>query len=77
MKKLLFGLTFLGSMMMTGVSFEAKAAMGFKCKVEILPCYTSAGAGGLASSILGSKSRQICHENGNGLDCKCGQSTSC
>ncbi|SHO61594.1 hypothetical protein [Algoriphagus zhangzhouensis] len=27
MKKLLFGLTFLGSMMMTGVSFETKASV--------------------------------------------------
>lgn len=37
-----------------------------KCKVEIIDC-----------PGWGTGDRQICHQNGTGLNCTCGESTNC
>ncbi len=76
MRKLFFGLAFLGAMAFSNTSTFGQslggiggAALGaFKCKVEVIPCTTS---------HYGQAYRQICHEHGNGLICICGQSTLC
>ena len=37
----------------------------FTCSLEVLSCGWFQGT------------RQICHQNGGGADCRCGQSTTC
>ncbi len=51
-----------------GITTEATARVGQgeSCKVEVLDC-----------PGWGTGNRQICHVNGNGVDCTCGQSTKC
>jgi hypothetical protein len=46
------------------VALENAFAGSGSCKVEVLSCRMF-------------KTRQICHINGNGVDCTCGQSTEC
>lgn len=38
---------------------------GIECKVEVISCGWLAGT------------RQVCHQNANGLICECGTSTTC
>lgn len=45
---------------------KANAMDPIVCKVEIFDC-----------PGLGTGDRQICHENGNGVTCNCGDSTNC
>jgi hypothetical protein len=70
-KSFVFGLAFLGSMGIGGISVNAQTLGGSgggadQCKVELLLC-----------SIWTGSTRQICHLNGDGVDCTCGQSTTC
>ncbi|WP_026956356.1 hypothetical protein [Algoriphagus vanfongensis] len=76
MKKSMIYVALFMTTLLTGIAFETKA-IGFKCKVEIIPCRLGPQAGGIAGAILTGNSRQVCHQNGTGLDCKCGQSTAC
>jgi 1,4-dihydroxy-2-naphthoyl-CoA synthase len=49
----------------TEVALEnAKAGSDLSCKVEVIDC----SSGG---------TRQICHKNGEGVSCLCGDSTEC
>jgi hypothetical protein len=49
----------------TEVALEnAVAGSGFTCKVEVINCE-------------GGGTRQICHKNGKGVLCECGDSTLC
>ena len=72
MKKVFFGLAFLGSVLMFNQGVMAQASLPgdggsqFTCKVEILVCSWWHGT-----------TRQICHQNGTGVECPCGQSTTC
>jgi len=72
MKKVLFGLAFLGAMAFSGSILFAQGMAdpgqggGFECKIELLKC-----------NWYSSETRQICHQNGDGLSCICGQSTNC
>ncbi|MDO8965398.1 hypothetical protein [Algoriphagus sp.] len=73
MKKLIFGLAFLGSMAFgtndvkaQGVGGPGGGIGGFECKVEIFICNYFTGS-----------SRQVCHQNGDGVSCLCGESTTC
>jgi hypothetical protein len=70
MKKLFFGLAFLGSVLLFNGNAKAQESEpgegGYSCKVEIITCNWFTGT-----------TRQICHQNGAGVDCSCGQSTTC
>jgi hypothetical protein len=48
------------------IPFEAKASEPIICKVEIFDC-----------PGWGTGNRQVCHQNGNGVSCTCGESTTC
>lgn len=73
MKKLIFGLAFLGSLAFCssntnaqGMGGDGSGTGGFDCKVEIIIC-----------NIFTGSSRQVCHQNGTGVSCVCGESTTC
>lgn len=73
MNKLLVGIVFfMGAMMFGGLPLDAKAELpslpeeGFDCKIEIIRC-----------NWYNADVRQICHQNGDGISCICGESTSC
>lgn len=73
MKKLKLVSVLFSLMMLISISFASNAAVvavpidaDFKCKVEIIDC-----------PGWGTGDRQICHQNGTGVDCRCGSSTNC
>lgn len=72
MKKLISGMLFVAAMgiSLTGSIANAQGMGGDgsqECKVEVISC-----------AWWSSDTRQICHENGNGLVCaECGSSTTC
>ncbi|WP_146250881.1 hypothetical protein [Algoriphagus aquaeductus] len=70
MKKVFFGLAFLGSVLIFNQGAKAQASLpgegGITCKVEVLICNWFTGT-----------TRQVCHQNDSGVECQCGQSTSC
>jgi hypothetical protein len=68
-KSFVFGLAFLGSMAFGGFATNAQGMGGeggLECKVEVLTCNWFTGS-----------TRQICHQNGTGVTCVCGQSSNC
>ncbi len=71
MKKLLFGLAFFGSFTFGSTEVQAQevgggGSGGFECKTETVRC-----------NWWNADTRTICHQNGNGISCICGQSTTC
>ncbi|SFT68601.1 hypothetical protein SAMN04489724_1604 [Algoriphagus locisalis] len=73
MKKLLFGMAFMGAMMCTCVGSFGQASVdpdpgegGFQCKTESIRC-----------NWYNAVVRLICHQNGDGISCNCGESTTC
>lgn len=71
MKKLIFGLTFIGSFAFGSPEVKAQevgggGGGGFECKTEVIRC-----------NWWNADTRTICHENGNGISCICGESTTC
>lgn len=70
MKKLIFGLAFLGSLAFSSYNANAQGmgggGSGGECMVEVIICNWIHGT-----------MRQICHQNGNGVTCNCGDSTNC
>lgn len=71
MKKLIFGLAFLGSLTFSSSNTNAQGmggdgSGGFECKTESIRC-----------NWYNAETRLICHQNGDGLSCVCGQSTTC
>jgi hypothetical protein len=71
MKKVFFGLAFLGSFLFINCGAMAQESVpgsgeGFECKIELIRC-----------NWYNADTRQVCHQNGDGLSCICGQSTTC
>lgn len=73
MKKLILSLALAGAMgfyvnpAMSQASVEpGDGDGGGSCKVELISC-----------NWTGTVKRQVCHENGDGISCSCGASTTC
>ena len=71
-KSYVFGIAFLGSIgFLSSVSVAQVVGGpggegGFECKTESIRC-----------NWYNSDVRLICHQNGDGISCNCGESTTC
>lgn len=70
MKKLIFGLALIGSFAFGSTEVKSQEmggdGSGTECKTEVIRC-----------TWYNADTRTICHENGNGISCNCGESTTC
>lgn len=71
MRKFLLTMTIFGSFFFINPELSAQemgggGTGGFECKTEVIICNWFWGT-----------TRQICHQNGNGVSCLCGSSTNC